>query len=418
MEDITSTVEFQMSLLLFVALGGYLLATRIHQSAVIGEILVGLIVGPSVLGLITYTDFVQSLAGLGAIILLFVIGFEFELSDITNWRYGVIALIGVIVPWIGGYATSLFFNMDFYTAIFIGTALTATSIAITANVLREMGKLHQPFAKAIIGAAVIDDILSLIVLSICKDLGTTGELVPMAVALTVIKAIGFVVIAALVGVKLIPPLISRMDATKLARQFPEFVFIFAMMVAFFYAMAAEFVGVSAIVGAFLAGVCVNRVSLKHSLDIKLGAEYLYIIFAAIFFVSLGIIADLRFLTPEMLWFIIALIIVAIITKVVGCGLPARLLGMNGRDALIVGFGMAPRGEVAMIVGLIALTHFQDMAAAATDAVQQAHLLQLGNEVFISIVLMSLITTIIVPLIYRGWFFKNEKKPDAIQTPQN
>ena len=418
MEDITSTVEFQMSLLLFVALGGYLLATRIHQSAVIGEILVGLIVGPSVLGLITYTDFVQSLAGLGAIILLFVIGFEFELSDITNWRYGVIALIGVIVPWIGGYATSLFFNMDFYTAIFIGTALTATSIAITANVLREMGKLHQPFAKAIIGAAVIDDILSLIVLSICKDLGTTGELVPMAVALTIIKAIGFVVIAALVGVKFIPPLISRMDATKLARQFPEFVFIFAMMVAFFYAMAAEFVGVSAIVGAFLAGVCVNRVSLKHSLDIKLGAEYLYIIFAAIFFVSLGIIADLRFLTPEMLWFILALIIVAIITKVIGCGLPARLLGMNGRDALIVGFGMAPRGEVAMIVGLIALTHFQDMAAAATDAVEQAHLLQLGNEVFIAIVLMSLITTVIVPMVYRGWFFKNEKKPDAIQTPQN
>ena len=261
MEDITSTVEFQMSLLLFVALGGYLLATRIHQSAVIGEILVGLIVGPSVLGLITYTDFVQSLAGLGAIILLFVIGFEFELSDIANWRYGVIALIGVIIPWIGGYATSLFFNMDFYTAIFIGTALTATSIAITANVLREMGKLHQPFAKAIIGAAVIDDILSLIVLSICKDLGSTGELVPMAVLLTVIKSIGFVVIAAVVGIKVIPPLISKMDTSKLARQFPAFALIFAMLVAFFYAMTAESVGASAIVGAFLAGVCVNRVSL-------------------------------------------------------------------------------------------------------------------------------------------------------------
>ena len=357
MEDITSTVEFQMSLLLFVALGGYLLATRIHQSAVIGEILVGLIVGPSVLGLITYTDFVQSLAGLGAIILLFVIGFEFELSDITNWRYGVIALIGVIIPWIGGYATSLFFNMDFYTAIFIGTALTATSIAITANVLREMGKLHQPFAKAIIGAAVIDDILSLIVLSICKDLGSTGELVPMAVLLTVIKSIGFVVIAAVVGIKVIPPLISKMDTTKLARQFPEFVFIFAMMVAFFYA-----------------------VSLKHSLDIKLGAEYLYIIFAAIFFVSLGIIVDLQYLfeKPEMLWFIIALIVVAIITKVIGCGLPARILGMNTRDSLIIGFGMAPRGEVAMIVGLIALTHFQEMAEAATDVVQKEYLLQLGG----------------------------------------
>ncbi|HJK23670.1 MAG TPA: cation:proton antiporter, partial [Methanocorpusculum sp.] len=315
---------------------------------------------------------------------------------------------------IGGYATSLFFNMDFYTAIFIGTALTATSIAITANVLREMGKLHQPFAKAIIGAAVIDDILSLIVLSICKDLGSTGELVPMAVLLTVIKSIGFVVIAAVVGIKVIPPLISKMDTTKLARQFPEFVFIFAMMVAFFYAMMAESVGVSAIVGAFLAGVCVNRVSLKHSLDIKLGAEYLYIIFAAIFFVSLGIIVDLQYLfeKPEMLWFIIALIVVAIITKVIGCGLPARILGMNTRDSLIIGFGMAPRGEVAMIVGLIALTHFQEMAEAATDVVQKEYLLQLGNEVFIAIVLMSLVTTVIVPLVYRGWFFKAEKKPDT------
>lgn len=420
MEDITSTVEFQMSLLLFVALGGYLLATRIHQSAVIGEILVGLIVGPSVLGLITYTDFVQSLAALGAIILLFVIGFEFELSDITNWKYGVIAIVGVIVPWIGGYATSILFNMDFYTAIFIGTALTATSIAITANVLREMGKLHQPFAKAIIGAAVIDDVLSLIVLSICKDLGTTGELVPAAVALTVIKAVGFVVVAAVVGVKLIPPLISRMDATKLARQFPEFVFIFAMMIAFLYAMAAEFVGVSAIVGAFLAGVCVNRVSLKHSLDIKLGAEYLYIIFAAIFFVSLGIIVDLQYLfeKPEMLIFIIVLIAVAIITKVAGCGIPARLLGMSTRESLIVGFGMAPRGEVAMIVGLIALTHFQDMAAATTDLIQQEYLLQMGNEVFIAIVLMSLVTTVIVPMVYRGWFFKGEKKPEAALEAQH
>ncbi|HJJ97153.1 MAG TPA: cation:proton antiporter, partial [Methanocorpusculum sp.] len=115
---------------------------------------------------------------------------------------------------------------------------------------------------------------------------------------------------------------------------------------------------------------------------------------------------------EMLWFIIVLIAVAIITKVVGCGLPARLLGMTTRDSLIVGFGMAPRGEVAMIVGLIALTHFQEMAAAATDAIQKEYLLQLGNEVFIAIVLMSLITTVIVPLVYRGWFFRSEKKPDA------
>lgn len=414
LEEITSTIEFQMSLLLFVALGGYLLATRIHQSAVIGEILVGLIVGPSVLGLITYTDFVQSLASLGSIILLFVIGFEFELKDITNWKYFLIALVGVIIPWIGGYFVSSLFGFDFFSCIFIGTALTATSIAITANVLREMGKLHQPFAKAIIGAAVIDDVLSLVVLSICQDISRAGAVnlsgeFMLDVAFTILKAVGFVVIASAVGVLCIPKLMAKMDGTKIARKFPEFLFIFAMMIAFFYAMCAEAVGISAIVGAFLAGMCVNRVNLKHSMDIKLGSEYLYIIFASIFFVSLGIIADLRCVTIDMLWFILALSAVAILTKVIGCGIPAKCTGMSWKDSLIIGFGMTPRGEVAMIVGLIALSHFQEMAAAAANTAESAALLQLGNEIFIAIVVVSLVTTIIVPLIYKGWFFKGEKK---------
>ncbi len=137
MESLLTSPEFQMSLLLFVALGGYLLASRINQSAVIGLILVGLLVGPSALGLITYTDFVQGLAQLGAVILLFVIGLEFNVREILSVRNGVIAGIGVIVPWIGGYWISLAFGFNTASAIFIGTALTATSIAITANVLKE-----------------------------------------------------------------------------------------------------------------------------------------------------------------------------------------------------------------------------------------------------------------------------------------
>ncbi len=161
MENILMQPVFQMSLLLFVALAGYLVASRINQSAVIGLILVGILVGPSALGLITYTDFVAGLANLGAVILLFVIGLEFRIQDIVGIRNGVIAAVGVIVPWIGGYGISIAFGFDTSSAIFIGTALTATSIAITANVLREMGKLQTDAAKAIIGAAVIDDVLSL-----------------------------------------------------------------------------------------------------------------------------------------------------------------------------------------------------------------------------------------------------------------
>ena len=161
-----------------------------------------------------------------------------------------------------------------------------------------------------------------------------------------------------------------------------------MMIAFLYAMIADMVGLSAIVGAFIAGVSVEGVILRQSHSLKEGAEYLQIIFASIFFVSLGVIADFKIVTPNILLFIIVLTVIAVITKVIGCGIPARLAGMSGRDSLIVGFGMAPRGEVAMIVALIGL---------------EAGII--GQELYIAIVLMSVLTTIITPLIYRNWFFR-------------
>ncbi|MGA3094685.1 MAG: cation:proton antiporter, partial [Dehalococcoidales bacterium] len=159
-----------MSILLFVALAGYLIAYRINQSAVVGIILAGILVGPSLLGLVTYTDFVSSLANLGAVVLLFTIGLEFEVKEIAKAKFFFIALLGVIVPWAGGFLLSKGFDYDFKAAVFIGTALTATSIAVTANVLREMGKLQTDAAKAIIGAAVVDDILALLALSLAESL--------------------------------------------------------------------------------------------------------------------------------------------------------------------------------------------------------------------------------------------------------
>ncbi len=391
---ILSSIEFQMSLLLFMALAGYLLASRINQSAVIGEIIIGLIIGPSLLGLITYTDFVKSIAHLGAVILLFVIGLEFKLKDIYNWKYGVIALIGVIVPWIGGYYLSKIFGFDFKSAVFVGTALTATSIAITANVLREMGKLQTETAKAIIGAAVMDDILSLLALTLSEQI-VAGEFSFAASGLLFVKASAFLVIGVFVGIKVISKIIERVDNSKLAIKYPEFVFISAMMFAFFYAMIAEIVGLSAIVGAFIAGVALEGVGLKHSKDFKVGAEYLHIIFAAIFFISLGIIADFHALTPNIIWFLIALTAVAVVTKLIGCAIPAKMLGNNWKDSLIIGFGMSPRGEVAMIVALIGLN---------------AGLI--GQGIYVAIVLMSLLTTILTPIVFRNWLYKDKVETQA------
>lgn len=386
---IVPAIELQMTLLLFFALAGYLLASKINQSAVVGEILLGLVLGPSVLGLITYTEFVQAIAALGAVILMFVIGFEFKIEDLTNAKYGIIGIIGIIVPWIGGYFASLAFGFGHESALFIGTALTATSIAITANVLKEMCLLDTEFSKAIIGTAVIDDILSLLALSITADVAS-GSFSIGGLAFIVVKQIGFLVLIALLGIFVISKLIVRMDRSPLSRKYPEFVFIFAVMIAFLFAAMAEYIGISAIIGAFIAGVSFNGINLMHSRDIAEGAEYLYIIFASVFFVSLGILVDLGALTGPVLLFIAVITVIAIITKVIGCGLPARLLGYSGRDSLAIGFGMSPRGEVAMIVALMGL-----------------NLALIGQDIYASIVVMSILTTVITPVAFRNWLFKKE-----------
>jgi Kef-type K+ transport system membrane component KefB len=383
-EGIVTSIEFQLSFLLFAALAGYLIASKINQSAIVWEILLGIAIGPSLLGLISYTDTVQIFAHIGAVVLLFVVGLEFELKDIFNVRYGIIAFIGVIVPWIGGYFLSIFFGYDFINSVFVGTALTATSIAITANVLKEMGKLQTEAAKAIIGAAVIDDILGLLVLSISIQVANESvSIVPLV--LIIIEAVIFMILGGFIGHVYLSKLLERFDATKLAKKFPETAFILAMMIAFFYAMIAELIGLSAIVGSFLAGVALTKCVIKHGKNFKEGAEYLEIIFASIFFVSLGVLADFRALTFQVIWFLIALTIIAFLTKIIGCYIGGRIGRMSHQNSLAIGMGMAPRGEVAMIVALIGL-----------------NLGVLQQDIYVTLILMSLLTTVFVPIILRHY----------------
>jgi Kef-type K+ transport system membrane component KefB len=188
---------------------------------------------------------------MGAIVLLFVIGLEFKIKDIFNLKYGIIALIGVIVPWIGGFFLANYFGYDFANSVFVGTALTATSIAITANVLKEMGKLQSEAAKAIIGAAVIDDILGLLFLSVSMQI-VKGSVEVLPILLVIVGSAVFIILGAYIGYTFLSRMIEKIDCTKLARRFPETVFIFTIMIAFLYAMIAEAIGLSAIVGAFFS----------------------------------------------------------------------------------------------------------------------------------------------------------------------
>jgi Kef-type K+ transport system membrane component KefB len=383
------SIVTQFAILLFVALISYIVFTKIKQSVIIGEILLGILIGPSILGLVTYTPFIQSIATLGAILLLFVIGFEFKLKDIYNIRFGIIAAIGVVVPFISGFYFAQFLSYDFTTSFFIATTLTATSIAITANVLKELGKLQTEPARAIIGAAVIDDVLGLIVLSFAIQV-QAGDLSIIEIGKILAAVVAFFAIAIIVGRPVVRWIMEHFEQTEMAKKHVEILIILAFVIAFIFSAAAEQIGLSAIVGAFLAGITMEGVRVRE--DFRKGADHVQMIFAPIFFISLGILIDFNKLTTDVIWFVLALTAIAFLTKLFGCYFGARIGKMNHRDSLIVGIGMVPRGEVAMIVALIGLE-----AAVITQ------------EVYTAVILMSLLTTLFVPAILRYMKFPTDYK---------
>lgn len=393
----TSDVALDLSLLLSVAFAGYLLAAYTKQSVVIGEILVGLAVGPSLLGWVSVNEFVQGMALLGAIVLLFVAGLGATFKEVFTRRYALVAGAGVVVPWLGGYLFARFGGYDFTAALFIGTALAATSIAITVNVLRELGRLDTEAGKAILGAAVIDDVLALLALAVTIQVGQGAAVQLADIAILGAKAAGFIFLGGLLGTRLAQPALERIDRSRLVARHPEALFLVAMNIAFLYAAVAELIGLSAIVGAFLAGVSLDYTPRMRGRSFKEGADYLTTIFASVFFVSLGVLVDLRQVSLAVVPFILGLSLIAMATKFVGCALPARLLHFSWRDSLLVGAGMAPRGEVALIVALLALN-----ARVVTQ------------EVYTAVVVMSLLTTLATPPLLR-WLAR--ERPHREREPE-
>jgi Kef-type K+ transport system membrane component KefB len=381
------SIELQMSLLLAVALAGHLLSSLMRQPAVVGQILAGLLVGPSVFGWITYTDFVANIAHLGAIVLLFVVGLEFRARELAALRPFVIAVAGVVIPWLAGYLLARGFGFESSRALLIGVALSATSIAITADTLRELGRLQSPEARLIIAAAVIDDILALLALSLADQVAG-GVLDPVTIALTAAKAVVFIAIGAWLGQRLLSRLCQRVDGSPISERSPEFIFILGLLTAFVYALVAEHIGLSAIVGAFVAGVVFEGIRVSKSRSVHIGAEYVRAAFGAVFFVSLGVLADLRTLGTDTLFFAIALTVIAFLSKLAACGLSARATGSDSKTSLIIGIGMAPRGEVSMVIALLALNRGI-----------------IGQPAYVALVLMSLATTLLVPLLLRNWLYR-------------
>ncbi|MDP5114006.1 MAG: cation:proton antiporter [Ilumatobacteraceae bacterium] len=359
------------------------LAERIKIPAVLGEIVAGIIIGPSVLGLIDpikhldVADMVLLLGEIGVILLLFQVGLEMDLGEMAKVGKPafVVAIIGVAVPFAAGFGVAASFGEDAKVALFIGATLTATSVGITARVLGDLRALALRESRIVLGAAVADDVLGLVILTVVVKVVTEGSISAGVVLETIGLAVGFLLITGLLAIYVIPRLFTRID--RLAKSTTTIVSsAFALTLAF--SLLANQAKLAFIIGAFMAGLAVGR-SPQHE-RISEGLNPLGHIFIPVFFASIGINADLEAMfQPSVLVLAVSLTVVAIIGKLVaGLG-----VGRSGGDKLLIGIAMMPRGEVGLIFASIGLSKGV-----------------LDDELYGAVLLMVLVTTLITPPLIR------------------
>ncbi len=352
------------------------LAERIGQPAVLGELLAGVLLGPSVLGLVPLSDAILLLAEVGVALLLFEVGLETNLADLA--RVGApalaVALAGMVLPFAGGYAVTLALGHASLTAIFVGAALTATSIGITARVLSELGVLKTREGQIILGAAVADDVLGLVILAVVSKIAGGGQLEASIVLKSTGLAIGFLVLAIAVGIPLGHRLIHVVGSARVRGVLGAMAVAFALLVAW----AAKKADSAPIVGAFAAGMALARTNRRH--DIEEAVKPVVDVFTPVFFVYVGAEVDVRLLNPAVPGNRPALLL----------GLLLSLVGFAGKFAAgfcawgkvrrsFIGAGMVPRGEVGLIFASVGLS---------TGA--------LPEPVFVSVLVAVFLTTFVAP----------------------
>lgn len=373
-----------------------LLTKKIQLPQVVGALLAGLLLGPACLNILHETDFVIQLAELGVIVLMFTAGLETGIKELkkTGKASIVIAILGMIVPLIGGFALASVFNKGgvsdaqapiLLQNIFIGIILTATSVSITVETLKELGKLNTRAGNAILGAAIIDDILGVIALTVVTSATSTE----VSIGMVLIKIVLFFIIGGLAGFMFSKAMEHSMNHYNMdLRRFVILSFVFCLLLSF---CAEHFFGVADITGAFMAGLVLSNTPRKHYIMNRFETTA-YMLLSPIFFASIGIKVIIPQMTPSLIAFSVALVIIAIITKILGCGLGAKICRYTNKEAVQIGTGMVSRGEVALIV-----------------ASKGAAFGLMGSVFFGPIVIMVVVTTIITPVLLKLVFSKNSNQ---------
>jgi Kef-type K+ transport system membrane component KefB len=397
--NMTPFLELLLSLtiILVVAKAAGYLSILARQPSVLGELLVGLILGPSLFNMQHWTildgevvkETITLLSEVGVLLLMFVAGLELHLSELArNSKVSALAgICGVLVPIGAGIGVGVAFRMDFNHAIFLGLTLGATSVSISAQTLMEMKTLRNRVGLGLLGAAVLDDILVILLLSVFLAVGDGGGGF-LAVAWIFLRMVLFLSGSVLIGIWVLPWFVRRVSRLPISQG----VLSLGLVVMFGYGLAAELVGsIAAITGAFLAGLMFARCPEKERLERGMGA-LAYGLFVPIFFVHIGLSVNLHQLDLQAVWLLVAVILVAVLGKFLGAGGGARLAGFTWLESAQLGAGMISRGEVGLILATVGISNGL-----------------LDSNLFSAIVGMVLVTTLITPPLLRI-LFSTSKKP--------
>ncbi|MFD3269396.1 cation:proton antiporter [Paenibacillus dendritiformis] len=339
------------------------LTVRLGQPSVLGKLIVGIIVGPAVLGWVTNGEIVRDMAEVGVILLMFIAGLETDLEQLKqNWKASVaVALGGIILPFIGGYLGGTALGMDQGQSLFIGLLLCATSVSISVQTLKDLGQLSSREGTTILGAAVVDDVLVVILLAFMLSLLGAGT-EQASLGWIVGKKVIFFAGAIAAGIYAVPLLMRWLAPLKVS----EAVISAALIICFAFSYAAEQLGVAGIIGAFAAGIAISQTDFKQEVEHRL-EPIAYGIFVPVFFVSVGLEVTFAGLGQHV-GFMLLFSVIAIVTKLFGCMLGARMTGFGRRSAFGIGSGMVSRGEVALIIATAGLEGALFAAALFTPLV--------------------------------------------------
>lgn len=370
-----------------------ILARKCKAPQVVGEIIAGLIIGPSILGLVNQLDFLIEMAEIGVIILMFSAGLETDLKDLmkTGPIAALIACAGVFVPlilgallYMGFYGVAPWGSEGFYKAVFVGTILTATSVSITVEALKEMGKLKGKVGTTILSAAIIDDVIGIIVLTFVMGFKSPDSN-PASVVVNTVLFFIFAIVVGFVCFKIFKFVDNKYPHT---RRIP--IAGLALCLAMAY-IAEKYFGIADITGAYVAGIILCSIRDSEYIASKMDTNS-YILFGPVFFASIGLKTNLESLNVSILIFSIAFVAVGLISKIIGCSLMARICKFNMSDSLKIGVGMMTRGEVALIVSQKGLS-----------------VGLLTPVYFTSVILLIIVSSIATPIILKLLYAKDDKK---------